>query len=426
MASILLLVFLNNCDLVDIRDVDADNSPPGNFNLLNIPEGTYLLELDNVIFTWEAAIDPDGDDIIYEVYFGTDPLKIDKLVTAVYNDTSFVFNGRFESCTNYFWEVIAKDGRGGETRCNRDFRFETRLITYEEEPITESANFGVRNSHASAIYDHRLWVVGGSTKEPVTNNDIYYNDVWYSYDGMEWEEISANAPFSARDAHTSVIFDDKLWVIAGNDGNTRNDVWSTEDGQNWVEAVHNAPFPSRMEHTSAVLDGKMWVIGGRDGNFNDMNDVWFSIDGTNWTKTTGRANFSPRSGHSTVVYDDKIWLIGGYGDGDFKNDVWYSSDGTIWTEATSSLKFPARSDHSTVVLDRTIFIVGGRIRYPLGEQKDMWYSKDGAVWREVTNNAPFGKRANHTSINLKDKIYTIAGARSVFDGNRLNDVWMME
>jgi hypothetical protein len=120
-----------------------------------------------------------------------------------------------------------------------------------------------------------------------------------------------------------------MWVIAGEDSEGRkNDVWYSEDGKKWVEATSKAQFPERSLHTSVVFNNKMWVIGGSgyDGFMVYKNDVWFSSDGIKWKKIEMASGFSKRYGHASIVFKDKIWVIGGRGGkdvGDIKNDVWY-------------------------------------------------------------------------------------------------------
>ena len=47
-------------------------------------------------------------------------------------------------------------------------------------------------------------------------------------DGVSWTQATDAAPFSGRWDHTSAVFDDRLWVIGGvTDGvGTVNDVWA--------------------------------------------------------------------------------------------------------------------------------------------------------------------------------------------------------
>ena len=91
----------------------------------------------------------------------------------------------------------------------------------------------------------------------------------------------------------------------------------------WTQATANAKWSRRDGHTSVVFDNKIWVLGGYDGKYY-RNDVWYSSDGENWTRATKNAGWSGRYGHTSVVFDNKIWVLGGY-DGSYRNDVWYST-----------------------------------------------------------------------------------------------------
>jgi hypothetical protein len=61
-----------------------------------------------------------------------------------------------------------------------------------------------------------MWVLGG----------FVAGDVWSSSDGAQWTQTTALAPwiaaYSARWGHTSAVFNNKIWVMGGN---LNNDVW---------------------------------------------------------------------------------------------------------------------------------------------------------------------------------------------------------
>lgn len=42
---------------------------------------------------------------------------------------------------------------------------------------------------------------------------------------MEWFLATDSAGWSGRFGHTVVTFDNKIWILGGNDGEFRNDVW---------------------------------------------------------------------------------------------------------------------------------------------------------------------------------------------------------
>ena len=90
---------------------------------------------------------------------------------------------------------------------------------------------------------------------------------------IQWTRATASASFSKRRVHTSVVFDNKMWVIGGYDTANLNDVWYSSDGATWTQATPSASFYTRAYHTSAVFDNKMWVIGGYNGSY--LNDVWY-------------------------------------------------------------------------------------------------------------------------------------------------------
>ena len=53
------------------------------------------------------------------------------------------------------------------------------------------------------------------------------NDIWYSDDGRDWYPYLAAKPWPPRRvAHSSIVFNDQLLVLAGSDGDYFNDVWA--------------------------------------------------------------------------------------------------------------------------------------------------------------------------------------------------------
>jgi hypothetical protein len=68
-----------------------------------------------------------------------------------------------------------------------------------------------------------MWVIGGyGTTQPYPRNDV-----WYSTNGATWTQATAAAAFTARFKHDSAVFNNKIWVIGGTDNssNNLNDVW---------------------------------------------------------------------------------------------------------------------------------------------------------------------------------------------------------
>ncbi len=57
----------------------------------------------------------------------------------------------------------------------------------------------------------------------------------------------------------------------------------------------SADWTGRWAHTSVVFDNKIWVMGGVnvDGNFR-KNDVWASSNGSSWTQVDASADWTER------------------------------------------------------------------------------------------------------------------------------------
>ncbi len=241
-----------------------------------------------------------------------------------------------------------------------------------------------RQGHTSLAFDGRIWVMGGRD-----NGEVRLNDVWYSTDGVSWTQATSSAAWPPRSGHTAVVFDTKMWVIGGRrttgfDAAAHlNDVWYSTDGVSWTEATSAAPWKQRHDHTSIVFDDKIWVIGGQIGLIaaptNEIfSDVWQSTDGVSWTEAASSASWGPKQFHTSVVYDARMWVLGGRNAAGHHNDVSYSSDGVTWTAATSSAQWEVRQGHTSLVFDSKMWVIGG---ISLQERlNDVWHSADGETW----------------------------------------------
>lgn len=224
-------------------------------------------------------------------------------------------------------------------------------------PVLMNETFIARSTPAVAIFRDKIWIIGGYS-------NTWLNDIWFSSDGGHtWDQFTA--PFPARNAAKAVVFNDRLYVIAGSTtgGNLLNDVWSTGDGFNWREETSSTTFSPRTSPAATVFHNKIWVVGGREnsgptGN-RYLSDVWSSDDGKSWYLETSSADFSGRAGHTLVQYGNKLWVIGGWDGPDYFNDIWYSDNGKTWTRFETGNQFPPRYFTSAVQFRDGLWIIGG-------------------------------------------------------------------
>ena len=405
--QLVVLITLLSCGGDD--DSSESNLAPKSFDLLTVQNNTTDTTV-LPVFTWDTSVDPDGDAVTYDFIIDTNPNPTTVLVSDL-TETSFVTTSRLQAFKTFFWKVIAKDGKGGQTE-SETFTFSTRSLRIEK--LTNNATFSPRNKHTSVVFKDKVWVIGGRDASGKLN------DVWNSDDGITWNEVTSSAPFTKRENHASVVFNNKIWVIAGFDSTAfiKKDIWNSDDGITWNEVTNNAPF-IRVGHTATVFNNKIWVIGGTAGIGGTFNDVWSSSDGINWTEENSNASFPPVFGHTVTVLNNKMWLV-------FGNDIWNSDDGISWIQVANPASFPSRQNYTSVVFDDAIFVIAGDSGGVFFN--DIQKSEDGINWETVVNTTNngllFPKRGKHTSVVFNNQLLIIAGN---FGGIAfLNDVWAIE
>tara|TARA_R110001583_G_scaffold32964_3_gene111789 strand:+ start:63 stop:1415 length:1353 start_codon:yes stop_codon:yes gene_type:complete len=199
-----------------------------------------------------------------------------------------------------------------------------------------SPDFDSREGHSTVVYNDKLWVIGG------TSGSDQKNDVWSSEDGLVWEQVAESTQFSPRTDHTTVVFEDKMYLIGGTavenfSASFMNDIYTSTDGINWVEVDPSTVFDVRAEHTSVVFDNKLWVIGGWQAVVNQSTteqevttfaDAWYSENGTDWVQISANEAYAARLGHATTLFGNKILVTGGLDINQNANSRIHSND--VW------------------------------------------------------------------------------------------------
>jgi N-acetylneuraminic acid mutarotase len=254
----------------------------------------------------------------------------------------------------------------------------------------------------------------------------------------DWNEVIRRAPWAARDGHTSVVHQGKLWILGGGEtgGKTnRNDIWFSSDGVDWSQAVATAPWRARSHHASVAFKDRIWVLGGlaydelKQRNVY-LNDIWSSSNGVSWSTARAVAPWPGRCHHTAVVCHDRIWLIGGENSGGDKklSDVWCSSDGEHWVEVTASAPWGGRSYHASTVHSNRIWVFGGIC--PESKEgmagrfrNDVWSSSDGVNWTLMTVGAGWTPRMAATAVSWGGQMWLLGGSVSSASSGPQNDVW---
>lgn len=191
--------------------------------------------------------------------------------------------------------------------------------------------WGPRVLHHTLVFQDKIWVIGGQTMPgfAAPRKEIFYRDVWTTTNGVDWKKLTPKEPYWSHRGMIggNVVFKDRIWILGGGTYDTPttptrnfyNDVWSSRDGINWQQHTKAAPWKPRQYHDVAVFDGKMWVTQGyTNKGGGNMKDVWYSADGVNW-REVANTPWRPRHASSLFVYDDALWMVAG---NNMQKDVW--------------------------------------------------------------------------------------------------------
>jgi len=292
-------------------------------------------------------------------------------------------------------------------------------------------NYSTQKYNQNNIIENQSKEEPANTQLQVAKNNIFMPQ------NLNWTLVTSSAPWEPRDSGESFVFENKLWLIGGLNGNNNvnlenhivkyweaphfNDIWNTKDGLNW-EKVGEVPWGPKRSMTIAFFKNKLWMMGGWSPISGYTNDIWTSEDGIHWKKIIEKASWPPREGHTLEVFMNKLWLIGGvnYDERKTFNDVWFSEDGVSWQEV-KNIPWESRWDHATEIFQDKIFLTGGM---NLNNKifNDVWSSKDGINWELLTSSAPWESRQGHCLISYKDYLWII-GRLNDFEGEGENDVW---
>ncbi len=179
-----------------------------------------------------------------------------------------------------------------------------------------------RALHYTLVHDGRIWVIGGQTlPQYAPAEDIIYHDVWNTADGVNWEKVEMETPFQPPRGMTggSAVLHGRMWLLGGGiyQSEYYNDVWSSPDGSNWQLHTGAAPWAPRQYHDVAAFNDRLWVLEGAGEDAN-RNDVWYSSDGVNWYEVPDTP-WKIRHASSIFVFNDALWVVVG---NNMESDVW--------------------------------------------------------------------------------------------------------
>jgi len=227
--------------------------------------------------------------------------------------------------------------------------------------VSSNNLWSARSAHQAVVFDNKIWIMGG-----ISAAGEELNDVWSSADGVVWNRLTDAAPWPARANFSSIVFDNKVFVMGGwsatsPQGGTLtyyNDVWSSLDGKNWEQLSSDSAWSKRAYLSAYTFGNKIFIAGGLTSSpQREFSDIYSSTDGESWVKVGDLPD--PRGAGVVVNADGWLYFIDGYNNDQVLSYSFYSKDGVSWTQADNALDGPSRSFHSATYFKNKIWLIGG-------------------------------------------------------------------
>ncbi|XP_031426823.1 leucine-zipper-like transcriptional regulator 1 isoform X2 [Clupea harengus] len=270
-------------------------------------------------------------------------------------------------------------GDNGKNMLNDLLRFDVKDCSWCRA-FTTGTPPAPRYHHSAVVYGSSMFVFGGYTGDIYSNSNLKNkNDLFeYKFATGQWTEWKVEGRLVARSAHGATVYNDKLWIFAGYDGNARlNDMWTIglqdRDQACWVEIEQSGEIPpSCCNFPVAVCQDKMFVFSGQSGAKITNNLFQFEFKGHIWTRipTEHLLRGSPpppqrRYGHTMVAFDRHLYVFGGAADNTLPNELHcYDVDSQTWEviHPSADSEMPSgRLFHAAAVIHDAMYIFGGTV-----------------------------------------------------------------
>ena len=239
-----------------------------------------------------------------------------------------------------------------------------------------------RYHHSAVVFQNSMFVFGGYTGDVNSNLNLRNSNELFEYkfntsQWINWQDKVTGSLPPARSAHGAAIFDNKLWVFAGYDGNTRlNDMWAIDlltSNPQWekIDQSGDSP-PTCCNFPVAVVGDSMYVFSGQSGAKITNNLYEFKFLERRWVRIPMehllKGDTAPpqrRYGHSMVAYNRCLYVFGGAADGILDNEVHcFDVDSRTWSviqPAEGSQVPSGRVFHSAAICDDAMYIFAGTV-----------------------------------------------------------------
>ena len=214
-----------------------------------------------------------------------------------------------------------------------------------------------RNGATSFVYNNQVVIAGGCCDDMIRMNVDPHPDL-----STHWSDCPMKLPAKLVH-HSSVLYQDKLMVTGGYDGNTGGISDKIHEVQvvppYTVKTLSQMPEP-RQEHCAEIFDDSLLILGGRTtGDWNDsLNSVVLYDIKNNVCKKLAPLPYEVCL-MATVRWGDYVVVMGGIGKhGNKLNTVVMYNVKTQRSQRLPSMRYKRRAC-TAVVVGNNIVVLGG-------------------------------------------------------------------
>jgi hypothetical protein len=272
----------------------------------------------------------------------------------------------------------------------------------DKNPTNEPAYYGF----GDLVYNGNdaIYFVGGWE-----NGSTRRNYVWkYTISTNTWGQVTTTGTFvSAISSHSTVFYNNALYVFGGNDGSNLNTLYKLDLSQStptWSLISTSGTISARREQSAGMYNSKLIIFGGyTNTGVNDVYEIDLASQTPTWVQLHSGSGTAPsgRYAHVFQIYQNKAIIFSGGG----VVDCWeFNLLNNTWNQVTMSGTIPSvRSFVGDAMIDTDIYVYGG-----YSGKKSDFYKLDVTTytWTQITNNTvPGMEKHGATFANGKFYVY---------------------
>ena len=204
----------------------SQNHPPSEPTAIYPEDGDDNVPV-NVTLRWSAS-DPDGDELSYDVYFGT---RENPPIVAVDLNVNSYNPGTLEGHTTYYWKVVAKDPKGGKRSSDVWF-----FTTQNRPPSTPTLIYPGNGATDISLTPILTWRCSDPDGDALTYDLYASTNIAYVINEKTSALMAEDLPTDYFEIETPLEPEKEYyWKVVAKDGHggeTRSEIWNfTTEGE---------------------------------------------------------------------------------------------------------------------------------------------------------------------------------------------------